>query len=411
MISPTKDKMDQAKYAISINASMIVLMLFAFFRPITVSFPVIAGVSILDLFGILMSYLILVALFIKFREIELDVTSSLMIFFSIYCILSFTWGSYYRDVIRMIFPFLPFFLTKNIIKNRESAVFTIKVLFLGYIVPVIGSTVMILSGTSEIQITGSMVERQAGLSSGVHTLAHLMLFYSYCFVLYLLWVKEKSLFRVLGYTLLFLSILCLIKTYTRTVFLGGIFFWFSQLFFWKRRVFFILLTALLFASPLFYDDIKNIVFQERAFSKRTEEVDLNTATSGRIWIWKYNMEIFSRMPITRQILGVGLGKELQNVPGERYKAWVGSHNDYLSLMIMTGVIGVVLYILIYLSVIYTLARSPLDRKVVIFGVIVIISVMLMNFVSNSYIVRFQMAQLLWFLIGLLYSQFSMEKGS
>jgi hypothetical protein len=77
-------------------------------------------------------------------------------------------------------------------------------------------------------------------------------------------------------------------------------------------------------------------------------------------------------------------------------------------MITTGIIGVLLYLMIYGSVFFFLLLAPMARELRLFGISVLISVIIMNFVSNSYIVRFQMAQLFWFLIGLLYAQSKIE---
>jgi O-antigen ligase len=114
------------------------------------------------------------------------------------------------------------------------------------------------------------------------------------------------------------------------------------------------------------------------------------------------------LPLTKKLLGVGLGNELKRFPGTISIMWAGSHNDYLSLTIMTGIIGLLLYLMIYGSVFFLLLSAPLSQEIRLFGIFVFISVIVMNFVSNSYIVCFQMAQLLWFLIGLLYAQGKIE---
>ena len=103
-----------------------------------------------------------------------------------------------------------------------------------------------------------------------------------------------------------------------------------------------------------FDDIKKVVTQEDAISKSSKGFDINAAGSGRIGIWKHNLELFADLPMTTKLLGVGLGNDLENLPGNVNKRWYGSHNDYMSLMITTGVFGVLFYLMIYGSVFLSL---------------------------------------------------------
>jgi O-antigen ligase len=267
---------------------------------------------------------------------------------------------------------------------------------------------MILLGISDTVITGSMVERQSGLSSGVHTQGHLMLFFSFSFTLYCLLQKEKTYLKWIMFLLFLGTLFCIFETYTRTVILGGIIFWFSYLFWHKRKLFLCLLSLSLVLIFFKFNDVKQIVMQEDVISSRSESFNINNASSGRIGIWKHNLELFAELPLTTKLIGVGLGNELKKLPGTISRIWAGSHNDYLSLMITTGIIGVLLYLMIYGSVFFFLLLAPMARELRLFGISVLISVIIMNFVSNSYIVRFQMAQLFWFLIGLLYAQSKIE---
>jgi len=399
---------DECKREMPTLVGLTILGIFLFLRPITVAFHHIGNISILDLYGITISYLIILGLLLNIKQIRLDSTSLLIILFSFYCLMSFFWGSDYRDVVRMIFPFLPFFLTKAVVCDKKSSIFILEILTWGYLVSICGSIAMILLGVSETVITGSMVERQSGLSAGVHTQGHLMLFFSFSFALYCLLEKEKRYMKLIMFLLFFGSLFCILKTYTRTVFLGGIIFWFSYLFWRNRRLFLCLLILSLVIIFFKFNDVKKIVIQEEAISSSSERFDINDVSSGRIWLWKHNLELFAELPLTKKLLGVGLGNELKRFPGTISRMWAGSHNDYLSLTIMTGIIGLLLYLMIYGSVFFLFLSAPLSKEIRLFGICVFISVIVMNFVSNSYIVRFQMAQLLWFLIGLICAQGKIE---
>lgn len=400
------------KQSLSVKVGLFILSIFLFFRPITVSIHHIGSVSILDIFGLSISFLIFLGIIANISRIKLDLTSMLILYFIIYCLLSFLWGGTYRDITRTILPFLLFFLTKAIIINEKSANSLLWVLTLGYIVPVIGSILMISLGLSATMITGSMVERQAGLTSGVHTLAHLMLFLSFVFALYLLLEENKKFNKLVMFILFLGSLFCIYKTMTRTVILGGVFFWFSYLFFWKKKLFFLLLVLCMIGTIWKFDSLQKIITQEDAVSQYSHRqgFDINAATSGRIGIWRHNLQLYLELPFTTQLLGVGLGNELETLPGEANKKWMGSHNDYMSLLITTGIIGLSLYLIIYASLFFAFLLAPVSLHLRIFCITMLSSVLLMNFVSNSYIVRFQMAQLFWFLIGVLLAKFSMVRN-
>lgn len=377
-----------------------ILCLFLFFRPITVSFHHIGSISVLDIFGVASSYLLIMALLINLRNIRLPLIAYCMLLYVFYCLLSIAWGSEYRDIVRAIIPFLPFFLVVAAVREPSQVKLLLGALTLGYLLPIIGSTFLILIGKSDTMVTGSMLERQAGLSSGVHTTGHLMLFFSFLFALYQIVVKDKKLLhQVVMVVLLLGSLFCMYKTYTRTTMLGGLLFWSSYIWFVRRRWFLPFIALLLVVGLLKSGDVQSMVMQ-KGYHK--QQVDLNSASSGREWLWKHNLKLFSELPFESQLLGVGLGKEAKPVPGRINMMWAGSHNDYLSLLVTVGVIGLSLYLLMYGVLILELLLSRWGHDLRFFMLSVIGSVLIMNLVSNSYIVRTQMAQLFWFLIGLLY---------
>lgn len=394
----------QSTRRISIRIGFSILVFFLFLRPVTVSFTHLGSISILDIFGVVSSYLFFLGLLANLRQLHLELTTVLIILFSLHCLTGLAIGAESRDVIRAILPFLPFFLTKTIVRDERTTALLLKVLAYGYFIPIVVSIILIVLGKSDYVVTGSLVQRQEGLSSGVHTQGHLMFFFSFLFGLYFLLGKRGKVERWFMLALLVGSLFCAYKTYTRTVMLGAVVFWLSHTFLWKRKLFFFLLTAVLLTSTLFFSEMQNIATQQNAISLNRNAPDLDAASSGRLSIWKHNIELFLDLPLYTQLLGVGLGKELTNLPGKVDKKWWGSHNDYMSLLITTGLIGVSLYLMIYSSIFYFLLRAPIESRYRLFGTVVLCSVMIMNFVSNSYIVRFQMAQLFWFLFGLLYSE-------
>ena len=164
-----------------IKIGLSILAIFLFFRPVTVSYHHIGSISILDIYGVAISYLIVFGLLLNINRIQMDLTSFLILFFVFYCGLSYFWGSAYHGIFRIVLPFLPFFLTKTVLNTQKNIIFLLQSLVWGYFLPIFGSICIILLGLSDTVVTGSLVERQAGLSSGPHTLGHLMLFFSFLF--------------------------------------------------------------------------------------------------------------------------------------------------------------------------------------------------------------------------------------
>ena len=336
----TTNTIGQIKSSTGINIGVFILLIFAFARPLATSFHHIGSISILEIFGIGSSYLLMIGLFFSLKYLRFNTVLILICFFAFYSLLSMLWGSAYRDLARMIFPFLTFFVAYSSINEESHIKIVLKALICGYAVPILGSAFLILTGKSETVVMSNLWERQEGLSAGVHTLGHSMLFFSFIYCLYQVMFSEKSKAWNFFITILLLtSLFCLYKTYTRTVFLGALIFWSIFLWSYNKKAFFILCISGLLLGLVFYSaDVENLIWQTRGLSKKVH--DLNVASSGRLHIWTNNLKFLADLPLTIRILGVGLGHGLDRIPGS-FKMWIGSHNDYLELLITLGVFGFV----------------------------------------------------------------------
>ena len=89
-----------------LSIGFIMLVVFGFFRPLslTIGFFTVFGLSPFEIFGVGISYMLLIPVLLCFRNLRLDRTILLSIFFCLYCAGSVLWGS---DV--------------NIIATRHSA--------------------------------------------------------------------------------------------------------------------------------------------------------------------------------------------------------------------------------------------------------------------------------------------------
>jgi len=391
------DKCDQSG---TYTFGFLVLLFLALFRPFTISFHHLGSVSLLDLFGIASSYLMLIGLAFYLRNLPFNRMSLLLLFFVGYCLLSLAWGSCWRDVARTILPLLPFFLVQSVIRTPRQMNVLIICLALGYIIPIFGSSLLITLGISSYEITQSGFERQEGLTAGVHTLAHTMMVFSYVYALFLVKVKSASRpLRWLLFGMLVLSVYCIWKTYTRTVFLGGLVFW--LMFLWKKnkRWFWGLLVTALVGGLLYSANLQDLFWQKNIVGHRIH--DLDTASSGRFFLWSHNIAVYSRLSIPLKLLGVGIGNEMK-VVSEIGVRTASSHNDYLTMLMTTGLIGLLLILTIYISLLILVIKSSADRQLKYLFLGIIIAVMLMNMVSNSYLIRFPLSQYFWLLIGMFF---------
>ena len=96
----------------------------------------------------------------------------------------------------------------------------------------------------------------------------------------------------------------------------------------KKKYFIMFLALLLLLGSVFSSQISNI------FIKTKGEADLRTATSGRTELWDNYFDAFLNSNIPEKLLGKGIGWKL---PGP------GFHNDWLRILVQTGIIGVFLF--------------------------------------------------------------------
>lgn len=271
----------------------------------------------------------------------------------------------------------------------------IALLLVSFLIPLLLSSFDILLGRNISVEYFSKVERHHGVFLGSHHLAYNMLFLVYFCVLYyhknFLAVKFKNYLFIF---LIFLSILCLYKSYTRTAFVGLMSFGFIYLYGSNKKKFLIALILLLFFA-LF--NIKNL---ETIFWK-TDKRNINTASSGRVEVWYNNIKVFRESTFPRKLIGLGLGVEGQYI--KNLNTYIEpSHNDYLSLLVTLGVIGLGLYCAILLSLLIDVLNSKLKRNIKSYFLGLIISVTMMNFLSNAIIFRVELSQYFWLLIGMFY---------
>jgi len=316
----------------------------------------------------------------------------------------------FKQYIKWVLPFVTYIVFKRAFTTQKQYQTALLWMIIGFSLPVFWSFVLVLQGkglSMEIYWTG--LQRYSGVYSGVHTMGHNMGFVLFSVVVYLTLKKNAHvpeerrvhwLFYVFFLLLVVAALYCLYKSGTRTVYVGLVLFVVLYLYFYSKKA----LVAFLFAGGLGLVAVSAIF--ETIFFDVVDVIEgkreLETAGSGRPFIWKHNLKIFSELSFDRKLTGVGIGNtvigENNSVGSNRLdidNVW-NSHNDYLEVLMETGLIGLLIQLFIYIAIAKKILQME-DREKYVF-LSLFFAILLMNLLSNSYISRFGLAQMLFMIL-------------
>jgi len=300
---------------------------------------------------------------------------------------------------------------KSLLFNSKHYKKCLYLLILGLSIPTIISAVMVARGIGLDKVdywTG--LARYQGIFVNPHNFGHTMAFLAMVIVLYyglhgtgreLLFVKIPLNKKIMLFVIGIIALYCLYQSYVRTAWIGLVVFACSLTFFISRKKFagllFIAFVITALSIPLLKVVFHDVV--EVAEGKReTERIG-----SGRPYIWKHNLTQFSQIGLDRQLAGVGIGNRV-GIFREEHNSdniW-NSHNDFLEVMIQTGIVGFCLFC----SIQYFFLRRilSLGNRERYFFTSIFIAVMVMNFFSNSYVVRFSIGQMYYMVMAYIESK-------
>ena len=129
-----------------LSIGFIMLVVFGFFRPIslTIEFFTVFGLSPFEIFGVVISYMLLIPVLLYFRNLRLDRTILLSIFFCLYCAGSVLWGSDVTIFSRVTLPFIVLFVARIFITEPKQIHAILVALIISYMIPIVTSTFMII---------------------------------------------------------------------------------------------------------------------------------------------------------------------------------------------------------------------------------------------------------------------------
>ena len=377
-----------ASQQVAIRGGFLILIGFAIIRPLSLmggEFSV-AGIGMLDLLGVAISYLLLLPLIAGLRQFQFDRMAFFLLLFGLYAAESICWGSETRKVAQTILPFVLFFSVRMFITESNQIKVLLIALILAFLIPITVSIYNIKLGRSiEMIEFWNKVPRHGGAFSSSHILAYIMLFFSFLYcTLHHVYQFENSFHRLVINFFLILSVYCLYQSHTRTAYFGFVIFWFIYLFGNKKKLFYGAIVLSVIVGIVFHSQIFSLIFKK-------SQIDLNTATSGRIMMLESNIQLFFDSSLAQQLLGRGLGHE------HRFPF----HNDYIALLMSLGIIGLSLYLILLFSLLWDIYLCRDKKTKYLFGAI-LISTAVMNFGSNAVVFRIELSQYFWLIMGLFY---------
>ncbi|MEQ1802941.1 MAG: O-antigen ligase family protein [Gammaproteobacteria bacterium] len=392
----------------------LLLQFFYFARPLMfVNLPGrYFGLSVFEIFAIVLLGVLLAAYLVSkpAKHRGFDALDSMMLAFTIWaCVVTFIQSdvSDWKWTFRWTLPLIIYMLLRRMVRTEKEYMRYLHRLLISFVVVIGANAIAIYVGYGFVVadwVTG--VERHDGIFNDVHTMAHTVGFGLMLVVIYYGLLKASGAPRqvkrrrpalfVMVAVMVPLGIYCQIMGNVRTVLVGLVVFLGILLLMTNRRRFVMFAGALVviwvtstFVETIFWDVTGRV-------STQGDRTDM--AGSGRPWIWKHNLGLFADLPIEQKIMGIGVGNEIGVIGANgvitaeyRYRAWE-SHNDFLSALMELGIVGFLLLSAIFWLWFRTIMRLPMASRVLFMSLLG--AVVVMNFLSNSYLSRFGLGQLL-----------------
>ena len=128
---------------VAIRAGFLMLLCVVLIRPLALMGGEkisVAGLELLSIVGVGISYLLLLPTIASFRKFQFDRIGFLLMLFCLYVIQSFLWESEIRDTAQIILPFLLFFSVRMFITDSKQVKTLLIVIVIAFLIPIAVST-------------------------------------------------------------------------------------------------------------------------------------------------------------------------------------------------------------------------------------------------------------------------------
>lgn len=357
------------------------------------------GIDLFDFFNIgLTSILGLVWLGHILKSRSLSLVDLFILSFCIWCIfISFLNIEHttLRQSTKYVLGPITYVFMKPFMRNIYIYIKCVKLFSLSYSIPIVISFFLILNGkTLYYDNFLNNYDRYAGIFINPHNLAHSMLIFIFIFFITIHLNNIHTLYLNCFYKKLYIYIIILLSIYSlyfsvvRTAWFGLIIFLTLYIFYINKKMFILFITTLIVLIYAFTPVFISIAPQ--TIDSLQGNTDTTQMASGRPSIWMHNIEQFREFPLHNKLAGIGLGASAKNK-----NIW-DSHNDFLDVLIQTGIIGMLLLLIFNVMIFVKIVSMSSSVKYVFLSMF--ISVLIMNVVSNSYISRFNISQMFFMLL-------------
>lgn len=394
---------------------LFLLQMAVFLRPIG-SIEYLA--AIFEVIG-LVTFLLVVGSFLVNgsirRSIVLTPTDLLMFAFIIWCIsLYVIYPETPRlraasDIAKASIPLVTYTVVHNVIRDREDFRRLLFWMVIGFIIPTLLSAILIVIGEGVYWVSyWTGIPRWRGAYFGPHAMGHSMALLLIVLIVYGYFLRDKGwrkpqLAGLVGLGMV--AVVCLALSQVRSAMLGLICFVTVMVALTSRKLLIagsiVFVVGATISMPYWLPWVApEVVTLEQG---RSEVMDLG---SSRPKYWTHNLSIYANLPIDQKIAGTGLASRAVTMDVADDEV-LDSHNDWLDLLMQTGLVGLVLYLLIQFSIFRKARRlEPPDRNVF---VALVIAVNVIMFVSNSLVWRIQVGQLYFALLA--YVEFAYARAA
>ncbi|HAC34357.1 MAG TPA: hypothetical protein DCF45_07555 [Gammaproteobacteria bacterium] len=310
--------------------------------------------------------------------------------------------------IKLLAPLVSYLIFRRLISSKRLFVRALQTMLVGFAPPVFASAWLIRHRQGNVDVDFfSGVERFSGVYSQIHPMGHSMgLVLMLTVLLYAVASSPAGgrvgISRVFWLYLMLLwlgAFYCMFHSHVRTVYLGLLIFF--PIVCWslgKRYLLLLVVAGGLMAST--QTEMIRLVFMDVIDAVEGRD-SIEKAGSGRLLIWGDKLTDFAETPLDRQLVGKGLGGHFVESDShwgalQSNEVQFDSHNDYLHVLIDYGIIGLLLLILLYSAVWNQIGRLVGLERAVFRGFF--LAVLVMNLVSNSYVSRFGLAQILFMVL-------------
>jgi O-antigen ligase len=134
------------------------------------------------------------------------------------------------------------------------------------------------------------------------------------------------------------------------------------------------------------------------------ERSLERIGTGRPFVWHHNLTEFSKVTFDRQIAGVGIGNKVGEggVGDLTHENFWPSHNDFLAVLIYTGIVGFLIFVMLQFAFLKKTLSLPGKEKYVFTALL--LSIIAMTFSTGSYVSYYGLAQIYYLVMSYIEMQ-------